>query len=103
MALKQTTQCIRKTNMKTSFIHLRQKDKQGNISPNGGTTIAYQHDVTTNTVFHAAAHCNKKDNYNKAYGRMKAAGRLKSASLCLECYNTSPREFVEYVHANFNL
>lgn len=89
--------------MKTSFIHIRVKTPQGNILPNGGTTIAFQHDENSNNILYAIAQCNPHDNYNKAYGRMKAAGRLKSDKFCTLAHNMGPKEFLTTVHENYTI
>ena len=44
------------------------------ISPQGGATVAYTE--KDGKLFAATACCNPKDNFNYAYGRNKAAGRL---------------------------
>lgn len=87
--------------MKTSFIHIRAKSPQGTVLPNGGTTVAFQHDENSNNILFAMAHCNPHDNYNKAYGRMKAAGRLKSDKHCSISPNMGPKEFLATVHENY--
>jgi len=43
-------------------------------NPRGGATIAYVQDG--DQFLAAVAYCNAKDNFNYAYGRNKAAGRL---------------------------
>lgn len=61
---------------KTYFMHIRNLDRNGNISNYGGTTVAYR-EVPGGVEF-AEAWCSNRDNFNKAYGRAKAAGRLNS-------------------------
>lgn len=62
--------------MEPKFIHLRNKDIFGNITPTGGTTIAYIYDQ--DYIFFAVAYCNPTDQFKKQLGRAKAMGRLKS-------------------------
>lgn len=64
------------------FVHFRltQYDVRGfnivpvGISPQGGATVAYTE--KDGKMYAAAAYCNPNDNFNFAYGRNKAAGRL---------------------------
>lgn len=65
---------------KVNFLHIRNTDETGNISGKGGVTIAYYEDTIAGTIGWAAARCSPQDNFNKAYGRAKAAGRLNSAN-----------------------
>lgn len=51
----------------------------GQINSRGGATLAYT-DNGDGTFVGAVAYCHPKDNYNKSYGRAKAAGRLKKNS-----------------------
>lgn len=61
---------------KVYFMHLRNIDFNNQISNFGGTTIAYRevHDG----VEYAESWCSANDNFNKAYGRAKAQGRMNS-------------------------
>jgi len=61
---------------KVSFIHLRFTNVWCEIVPHGGTTIAYRQ--RDDGVEYAVAHCSKRDNFCKAYGRAKSQGRLNS-------------------------
>lgn len=65
--------------MSTKFIHIRNIDTTGAISPRGGWTYAYRE--ANGTVEYAVAQCSSLDNFRKAYGRAKAAGRLHSPTL----------------------
>ena len=56
--------------------HYRVIGQDGQINSRGGATLAYT-DNGDGTVVGAVAYCNPKDNYCKAYGRAKSAGRLK--------------------------
>jgi uncharacterized Rossmann fold enzyme len=67
------------------FIHMRHHQVYhsiygaqviGSISPRGGVTIAYHQDGDNWT--YAIAKCNTADNFVKATGRNKSAGRLRS-------------------------
>lgn len=57
------------------FIHIRPANFQTN--PKGGITIAIGGSPEHGFCY-AKAQCHSKDNYNKATGRAKAAGRLNS-------------------------
>ena len=61
---------------KIYFMHIRNIDGLNRISNFGGATVAYR-EVPTG-VEYAEAWCSDRDNFNKAYGRAKAAGRLNS-------------------------
>jgi len=58
------------------FMHIRHM-QEGVVSGKGGCTVAYS-EITKGNFVYAIAHCHPHDNYNKALGRAKAAGRLKS-------------------------
>ena len=58
------------------FMHYRDLDDRGNVLPQGGTTVAYE--TTSKGTRYATAKCSPYDNYCKAYGRAKSAGRLKA-------------------------
>lgn len=59
------------------FHHRRLLDPVYNtISGKGGATIAYE--VMGNNIQYAVARCHTNDNFNKAQGRIKAAGRMNS-------------------------
>ena len=77
------------------FHHVRITDKQNRISPNGGACVAYQVNPNTGLVEYATARCNPHDNYNKAYGRAKASGRLKSQQY-KHYFNGNESEFIKY-------
>lgn len=66
----------------TKFIHLRHTQLDGQVSPVGGVTIAYQANPN-GTVHYAVARCSMDDRFTKAQGRAKAAGRLASNNLQL--------------------
>jgi len=59
------------------FLHFRQQTFKGDISNLGGVTVAYQK-IREGVFKMAYAHCHPKDNFCKATGRIKAAGRLNS-------------------------
>lgn len=61
---------------KVYFMHVRNVDTDDQISNFGGTTIAYR-EVPGGVEF-AESWCSNRDNFNKAYGRAKAQGRLNS-------------------------
>lgn len=65
-------------NFKIEFIHLRNVDTvDGSVYPLGGTTVAYRTSSAGVTEY-AIARCRDNENYVKALGRTKAAGRLES-------------------------
>lgn len=61
---------------KVYFMHVRNVDAHDRISNFGGATIAYR-EVPGGVEF-AESWCSGRDNFNKAYGRAKAQGRLNS-------------------------
>jgi hypothetical protein len=61
---------------KVYFMHIRNVDANDQISNFGGTTIAYRE--ASGGVEFAESWCSDRDNFNKAYGRAKAQGRLNS-------------------------
>ena len=62
---------------KVSYLHLRNVTVDGEINSRGGTTVAFL-ETAPGVVEFAEAWCSPADNFNKAYGRSKAAGRLSS-------------------------
>lgn len=60
------------------YIHVRNKDANGNILCKGGTTIGYAVDGIK--VSYAIAHCSKRDNYNKSVGRAICKGRMEKGA-----------------------
>lgn len=81
---------------KTKFYHLRYFDQYG-ISPRGGITYAFM-EVEPNVIVYATAKCNFVDNYNKKYGRTKAAGRLQSEFYC-NLFEGTKKEFIEAINS----
>ena len=71
---------------KVYFMHIRNVDARGEISNFGGATIAYR-EIDGGFEF-AEAWCSDRDNFNKAYGRAKAQGRLNSPKYNLKYYGT---------------
>lgn len=63
---------------KVTFAHLRRVSIFGDASPFGGVTLAMQEDG--NNVKLGIAVCHEHDRYVKAEGRIRAEGRLHSAS-----------------------
>lgn len=61
---------------KVFYIH-RRFAKDGGIDNLGGNTIAYRVNDSGYVEF-GIAFCSPHDNYNKKFGRNKAAGRLNS-------------------------
>lgn len=84
------------------FIHCRNLQEDGSISPKGGMTIAYNINKEGFVVGWAAAKCNIKDTFNKAYGRMKAAGRLLSQDYYNDVPEVSEKSFVEQTVNAYN-
>lgn len=61
------------------FVHIRRRDKEGKLLPNGGFTVAYEVvDAEHTQVKFAIAKCSKLDTYNRKRGAKIAAGRLAS-------------------------
>jgi hypothetical protein len=60
---------------KVNFIHLRPNTAAG-IPNSGGSTIAFRE--VPEGIEYAQAWCSPKDNFSRAVGRVKAAGRLNS-------------------------
>jgi hypothetical protein len=60
-----------------SYLHLRNVTPEGEIMSRGGTTVAFR-ETQPGVVEFAEAWCSPADNFNKAYGRTKATGRLNS-------------------------
>lgn len=71
---------------KVYFMHIRNVDARGVISNFGGATIAYRE--IDGGVELAEAWCSNRDNFNKAYGRAKAQGRLNSPKYNRKFYGT---------------
>ncbi len=64
--------------MKTTFMHYRKYDRNGQMTSKGGMTLAVQLDGNQLTI--ALAECGRKDAYNRKLGRTIAEGRLQSRS-----------------------
>lgn len=60
------------------FKHARGKNPDGTISNMGGMTLAYTF-LQEGYVRFAVAVCHPNDNFEKRIGRVKSAGRLRSA------------------------
>jgi hypothetical protein len=78
---------------KVYFMHVRNVDSRDRISNFGGATIAYR-EVPGGVEF-AESWCSDRDNFNKAYGRAKAQGRLNSSNY----RRTFAGSFVEFRQA----
>lgn len=86
--------------MRTKFMHIRRREFNSNaISPRGGVTVAYIIDDNYRVIGYALAKCHEKDNYVKALGRAKAAGRLNSERHFEHCFNVSEEEFINTMMA----
>lgn len=66
-------------NNEAKFLHFRYVGLSG-VEARGGLTIAYI-DAGKGIVRYSSATCHINDNFVKALGRAKAAGRLRSAKL----------------------
>ncbi len=77
------------------YVHCRNKAKDGSVTPHGGLTIAYVLNDAFKVVGFASAKCHTKDNYNKHVGRMKAAGRLLSATYYVDVPETDEKTFIQ--------
>lgn len=58
------------------FIHLRYRNKKGEVENNGGLTIAYRKGHNEGQLEVAIARCRYNDNFNKRIGRSIAVGNL---------------------------
>lgn len=85
------------------FIHLRNNNIDGSISPNGGMTIAYTRNEKGLVVGWASAKCHIRDNFNKVKGRMKAAGRLLSAHYYNDCPELNEKTFIEKCNEQYQV
>lgn len=56
------------------FLHVRNRDANGNLLNNGGATVAF--DVDGDVLFYASALCSRKDQFNRRIGRLIAEGRF---------------------------
>lgn len=77
------------------FIHCRNVNDNGSVTPHGGLTIAYVLDKKFQVIGWAAAKCHVKDLYNKHVGRAKAAGRLLSSKYYQIVKETDEKEFIQ--------
>jgi hypothetical protein len=64
------------------FKHVRGKNPDGTISNMGGMTLAYTF-LQGGYVKFAVAVCHPNDNFEKRIGRVKSAGRLRSANYAI--------------------
>lgn len=81
---------------KVHFMHVRNFDISNRISNFGGATVAYRE--VPGGVEYATAKCHDRDNFNKAYGRAKAQGRLNSVhyrSMFMGSFNEFRERIVE--------
>lgn len=60
---------------KIKFAHFRTVTDRGHVEPCGGATVAYIGDKETMKAA-GVAYCSQVDNFQYAYGRQKAMGRL---------------------------
>jgi hypothetical protein len=82
---------------KVYFMHVRNIDSADRISNFGGATIAYQE--VPGGVEYAGSWCSPRENFNKAYGRAKAKGRLNSDAYRCK-FSGSFQEFRQAVSEN---
>lgn len=80
---------------KVFFIH-RRRVLNNAIQNNGGATIAYRENED-GTVDFAFAECSIKDNFSRAVGRAKAAGRLDSTTHKYTSTGWNFEEFSKYM------
>jgi len=83
------------------FIHCRNKDSVGQVTPKGGLTIAYVLNQDFKVVGYAGARCNPLDHFNKHVGRQKSAGRLLSANYYTECPEIDEDLFIQQAHDGY--
>ena len=85
---------------KIEFVHFRNFDLKGQAESRGGATVAY---IERGDGFeYAVARCNQQDNFNKCYGRAKAAGRLASPRYNHFTTAASRSEFYDRLSAQYN-
>jgi hypothetical protein len=77
-----------------NFIH-RRVLVNGKVHNKGGFTVAFKE--VPEGVRYAYAYCSPKDNFDKAFGRTKASGRLESTNFSAVTYMTF-EEFKESVY-----
>lgn len=68
--------------MSVKFFHIRNLTPYGDVSNNGGMTVAYQ--AKDKEIAYAVAVCSKKDNFCKKTGRDLAFSRLLGNSLKIQ-------------------
>lgn len=64
------------------YLHVRQIDDEGNLSPNGGLTVAYT--CTLTDIILQVARCHENDLFCHRIGRAIATGRLQSGKVANE-------------------
>lgn len=87
--------------MKIKFAHCRNKNYDGSINPHGGLCLAYVINDEFKVIGYAAARCHPKDAYVKQVGRMKAAGRLKSAEFYQDVPEMDEDVFIQSSHDGY--
>lgn len=80
------------------FKHARGKNPDGTISNMGGITLAYTF-FQGGYVKFAVAVCHPNDNFEKRIGRVKSAGRLRSAKHSLIGKFESRDDFNEFLRS----
>ena len=83
------------------FIHCRNKNEKGSVTPNGGLTIAFVTDNEFKVIGYAAARCAPMDVFVKQIGRMKASGRLLSDKWYQEVEPIDQKQFVTKAHEGY--
>lgn len=83
------------------FLHFRSINTRAStagevreVNARGGMTVAYR--IDGNTIVYAGARCHHRDNFVKAQGRIKAAGRLASTNYQYT-FTGSERDFVTFI------
>ena len=77
------------------FAHIRYQTTPEEISPRGGITVAYEQ--VGDNIHYAIARCHKNDNFVKAQGRVKAAGRMQS-DIHRQSTTLTKQQFMEWLY-----
>lgn len=78
------------------YLHYRMfSEHDGKPLARRGATVAYV--VGENGISYSIAYCGPHDNYNKAYGRIKAASRLLSREHSHALSANDPEGFIKWM------
>jgi hypothetical protein len=88
------------TTPKIKYVHYRERDIHGRLESRGGATVAFIEKA--DGIDYAVARCSYHDNFNKAYGRAKAAGRLASPRHRQISPTAAVEEFYQIMQDRYN-